>query len=72
MTDLLTQESPLAQLEQTVNSLLSKLDELRQENLDFRKQLQTQQLIGEQLGQKNSRASLAIRRLISSIEGTQE
>ena len=72
MTNVSMEESSLAQLEQTVSGLLSKLDELRQENLDLRKQLQTQQLIGEQLEQKKSRASLAIRRIISSIEGTQE
>ena len=69
MTEVITQSS-MTELEQTVNSLLRKLDELRQENSDLRKQLQAQQLMGEQLAQKNSRAGQAIRQLISSIEGS--
>jgi uncharacterized protein (TIGR02449 family) len=60
----------MAGLEKTVDRLLRKLDELRDENLNLRKQLQAQQLMGEQLTQKNSRAGQAIRRLISSIEGS--
>jgi uncharacterized protein (TIGR02449 family) len=72
MTNVSTPELPLAELEKTVTDLLGKLDELREENLNLRKQLQAQQLIGEQLIQKNSRASQAIRRVISSIEGNEE
>jgi uncharacterized protein (TIGR02449 family) len=72
MTDLSIHESPLAQLEKTVSDLLIKLDEVKQENFNLRKQLQAQQLIGDQLTQKNSRASQTIRRIISSIEGAQE
>lgn len=66
----LTTMSPLTELEQTVNHLLHKLDQLRQENSDLRQQLQMQHVISEQLGQKNSRAGEAIRQLISSIEGS--
>jgi uncharacterized protein (TIGR02449 family) len=65
-----TVESPLKELEGVVNRLLDKLDELRDENQRLHKKLQTQQLIGEQLAQKNSRAGEAIKRLISSIEGS--
>lgn len=68
MTDVVIEESPLVQLEQTVSHLLNKLDELKQENQNLRKQLQAQHLVGEQLVQKNSRASQAIRRVISSME----
>ncbi len=72
MTNVSTPESLLTQLEKTVFNLLHKLDKLRKENLHLRAQLDVQALIGQQLIDKNSRASQAIARVIASIEGTDQ
>jgi Mg2+ and Co2+ transporter CorA len=68
MTDISTPEWSLTQLEQTVNDLLRRLDDLRKENIILRNQIQAQQLISDKLAEKNSRATQAIARVIASIE----
>ena len=68
MTDISTPESSLTHLEQTVNDLLRRLDELREENVALRKKIEAEQQIAAQLAQKNSRACQAIAHVIASIE----
>lgn len=71
MVDVVAGESLLATLEESVDALCRRVDVLRQENLNLRKQLQAQRLMSEQLAQKNSRASEAIGRVIASMEGVE-
>lgn len=67
MADVLSQEPSMATLEESIEALCRRVDVLRQENLNLRKQLQAQRLVSEQLSQKNLRASEALSRMISSI-----